>query len=88
MKAAAPILDSMFFWNLNRKQKLRRLAVSLWTTPLVMGSPLLWLAYLDPTILLDFAAFYALFFGLPLVAALFLYWRAAKVNPSGENVGS
>lgn len=72
----------MWWKKLNRRQKLRRWAVSLWTTPLIMLFPL-WLgAFVDPSLILEYPSLFVLFFGLPFAAAATLYWLAARVPES------
>ncbi|WHU01119.1 hypothetical protein [Sphingomonas sp. NIBR02145] len=72
----------MWWWKLNRQQKLRRVAVSLWTTPIVMLFPL-WLGYIFyPSLILEAPEVFFLFFVIPFGAAAFLYWLAAR-TPAG-----
>ena len=69
---------------LGRRQKLRRWAVSLWTSPLIMLFPM-WLGLFDdPYLILEYPSAYVLFFGLPFAAAAILYWIAARV-PESDN---
>lgn len=71
----------MWYGKLNRQQKIRRWAVALWTTPLIMLFPL-WLGVIyDPRLLADYPALYLLFFGAPfaVAAALYIYaWRVGR----------
>jgi hypothetical protein len=72
----------MWWRKLDRRQKLRRWAVSLWTTPLIMLFPM-WLGlFADPSLILEYASVYVLFFGLPFATAAILYWIAAQVPKS------
>ena len=66
------------WWKLNRQQKLRRAALSLWATPLIMLFPV-WLGYLfDPALIWAHPEVFALFFVAPFGGAARLYWLAAR----------
>lgn len=74
------IIGTMWWWKLDRRQKLRRVAVSLWTTPLILLFPL-WLGALyEPSVILEFPSLFVLFLGIPFAAAAILYWLAARVR--------
>ncbi len=73
----------MRWWKLNRRQKLRRWAVALWTTPLVMLFPLWFGALYEPSVVLEFPSVFAIFLGLPFTAAAILYCLAARMPRSG-----
>ena len=69
----------MWWRKLSRQQKLRRAAVALWTTPLIMLFPL-WLGYLfDPSLIWKAPEVFLLFFAMPLVGAAALYRWAARL---------
>ena len=71
----------MWWWNLNRQQKLRRMAISLWSTPLIMLFPL-WLGYFyEPSLIWEHSDAFVLFFVLPFGGAAILYWLAARTKP-------
>jgi len=72
----------MSWWKLDHRQKLRRWAVSLWTTPLVMLFPLWFGALFEPSLILDYPSLFLLFFGLPFAAAAILYWLAGRIRKS------
>jgi len=70
----------MWWWKLNPKQKLRRAATALWSTPLIMLFPLWYGTLYEPSLVLEDSTVYILFFGLPFLAATILYWVAAKTR--------
>ena len=75
----------MKWWGqLNRIQKIRRLAHVLWRTPLIMLFPLWWFALYEPMVVLREWALYLWFFGLPFAAAVFLLVRARRMEKSEE----
>lgn len=71
----------MWWWKLNRQQKLQRLAVSLFTTPLIMLFPLWYGALYEPSLILKYPSVFVLFFGVPFVSAVVLCWMAASASP-------
>lgn len=70
----------MWWWSLNRKQKLRRAAAALWSTPLIMLFPVWYGTLYEPSLILEYPTIFILFFGLPFLAAAILYWIAAKAT--------
>lgn len=73
----------MIWWGkLSDRQKCRRLAAALWSTPLIMFFPL-WLGvFVEPSALIEYWELFLLFFGLPFAAAGLLYFYAGKLDPT------
>jgi hypothetical protein len=75
------------WWNLTPAQKARRVAGTLWFTPLIMLLPL-WIGLpFGPDALAEHWPLYLLFFGLPLLASIPFYILARRLEGTPPDRG-
>jgi hypothetical protein len=70
----------LWWWDLTKEQKARRMASALFITPTIMLFPM-WLGlFVDPSALIELWDFYLLFFGLPYAAAASFWIYAGRLR--------
>ena len=68
----------MWWSKLNPRQKLRRTAFALLSTPMIMLFPMWYGALYEPGLIVKHLGFFTAFFGLPFCGAAIFYYMAVK----------